>query len=154
MYIKDIFRMVVMFIVGFCAYVTIEVLYRGYSYALMGLMGGIVFILVDNINEKYGWNMDLLLQAFIGGVYATLCEFLFGLIDISFLHIYMWNYSDEPFNIAGIVCLKFSLYWCVLALFAILIADFINYCIYRTSQRPYYMLFGHKWVPCIYNILD
>ena len=115
--LKDLFRTVVMFIVGFCAYITIEVLYRGY-------------------------------------IYATITELIYGLIDKEYLHLNMWNYQDEYFNFYGIVCLKFSIYWCLLALLAVLVADFINYCLYRHSRVPYYIIFGHIWVPKIYQILD
>ena len=152
--LKDLFRTVVMFIVGFCAYITIEVLYRGYSYPLMGTMGGVVFILIDQINEKYSWNVELSYQAILGGIYATITELIYGLIDKEYLHLNMWNYQDEYFNFYGIVCLKFSIYWCLLALLAVLVADFINYCLYRHSRVPYYIIFGHIWVPKIYQLLD
>ena len=55
---KNIFRVIVMFVMGFMSYITIEVLYRGYSYALMGTLGGIVFILIDQINERYTWDVE------------------------------------------------------------------------------------------------
>lgn len=151
---KNVFRIVVMFLVGFCTYITIEVLYRGYSFPMMGVMSGIIFILIDHINNHYGWNMELCKQCLIGGVYATLAELIFGLIDKCYLHWNMWDYSNEFLNFYGVICPKFSLYWCALALIAILVADFVNYCIYRSSQRPYYIIFGHKWEPRIYNILD
>jgi len=151
---KDIFRTVVMFIVGFSSYITIEVLYRGYSFPLMGIMGGIVFILIDQINERFSWDIDLLYQGIIGGLYATLMELIFGLIDKFYLHWNMWDYTTEWLNFYGIICLKFSIYWCLLAILAVLIADFVNYCIYRDSSAPYYMILGKKWVPGIYKILE
>lgn len=151
---KDLFRVIVMFIVGFCSYITVEVLYRGYSYALMGLMGGIVFILIDQINERHGWDIDLIAQSILGGIYATVFELQFGIFDRFVLHWNMWDYSDRICNLYGIICLEFSIYWCLLSLIAILVADFINYCIYRSSERPYYMILKHRWDPSIYNILD
>ena len=34
---KKVYKNVILFIVGFCLYITIEVLFRGYSYPLMGV---------------------------------------------------------------------------------------------------------------------
>ena len=151
---KDIFRIIVMFIVGFSAYITIEVIYRGFSYLLMGAMGGIVFILIDRINEHYTWDTELPFQAIIGGIYATIAELIVGLIDVEYLGVGMWDYSEELYNFMGIVCPKFSLCWCGLALLAVFVADFVNYCIYRNSQRPYYLIFGKLWEPSIYSVLE
>ena len=152
--VKDLFRTIVMFIVGFCAYITIEVLYRGYSYPIMGTMGGVVFILIDQINERFTWDIDLIFQSILGGIYATLLELIFGLIDLDYLHWHMWDYSEEIYNFMGIICPKFSFYWCLLSLVAIFVADFINYCIYRDSQTPYYMIMDHRWDPAIYDVIN
>jgi len=152
--VKTTFRMVVMFLIGFCSYITIEVLYRGFSYPLMGCMGGIVFILIDQINEIYSWDIELLWQSVLGGIYATALEFVFGLVDRYVLYQHMWDYSHEFGNVLGIICVKFSIYWCFLALLAVFVADFVNYCMYRHSQIPYYIIAGRKWEPGIYKILD
>ena len=149
---KDIFRTGIMFIVGFCAYITIEVLYRGYSYPLMGTMGGIVFILIDQINERYPWEMDLVLQAIIGGLYATLIELIYGLITRYGFGITMWDYSERAYNFMGVICPLYAFYWVLLSVAAILIADFINYCLYRNSEPPYYIIFGKKYIPKIYRV--
>lgn len=50
---KKVYKNVILFIVGFCLYITIEVLFRGYSYPLMGVCAGLVvvssvFLLHDN----------------------------------------------------------------------------------------------------------
>lgn len=147
---KNIFRVIVMFVMGFMSYITIEVLYRGYSYALMGTLGGIVFILIDQINERYTWNVELPFQAILGGIYATLLELIYGLISKYQWGYTMWDYSDEWLNFMGIICPKFSLCWTLLSVLAVLCADFINYCIFRNTEKPYYMIFGKKYTPGIY----
>ena len=151
---KEIFRIFVMFLVGFCAYITIEVLYRGYSYPLMGLMGSVLFILIDNINERYDWDVELPYQAVLGGIYATSLELAVGMLDRMYFHQKMWDYSEEFLNFQGVICMKFTVYWCLLSIVAVLVADFINYCLYRDSQVPYYWLFGRRWTPKVYDILD
>lgn len=149
---KSLFRVLIMFIVGFCAYISIEVLYRGYSYPLMGTMGGLVFILIDRINEKYSWDMELPYQAFIGGIYATITELIYGLITRFGMDIQMWDYSERAFNFMGIICPLYAFYWMLLSLVAILVADFINYCLDRNAEPPYYIILGKKYIPGIYKV--
>lgn len=49
------------------------------------------------------------------GVVMTVIEFVAGLVFIKGLKVKLWDYSNERFNIGGIICLKFSLIWTVLA---------------------------------------
>ena len=71
---KMLDKNVILFTVGFCIYITIEVLFRGFSYPLMGVVGGITLILLDKINNKISWETDLTIQAIIGSVIVTLFE--------------------------------------------------------------------------------
>lgn len=49
---------------------------------------------------------------FAGSVLVTsLIEFLTGFILEKIFHQKWWDYSDQPFQIGGYVCLKFSLLW-------------------------------------------
>lgn len=42
---------------------------------------------------------------------CTLIELLVGLVLRALFHTQWWDYSKEPFNIAGLICLRFSIYW-------------------------------------------
>lgn len=53
----------------------------------------------------------------------TLLEYVTGLIFIKGMKINLWDYSDEPFNINGIICLRFSLFWGILSAFYLLAID-------------------------------
>lgn len=141
---KLLIKNLVLFIVGFCSYITIEVCFRGYSYPLMGIVGGIDFILIDKINDKISWNIDLIIQGIIGSAIVTLSELFVGLIDIYILHINMWNYSNMPFNFMGIICPTFSFIWFMLSIIAIFLADSINYYVFKELPIPYYNIL--KWV--------
>ena len=44
----------------------------------------------------------------------TLLEYIAGLIFIKGMNIKLWDYSNEPFNLQGIMCLRFSIYWAIL----------------------------------------
>lgn len=135
-------KCVFMFIFGFMGYVTIEVIFRNVSYPLMGLCGGLVFVLLDRINDKISWDIDILVQGAIGSLLITSLEFIIGEMSLRELIQPMWDYSDMPFNYKGIVCLPFSLIWVGLSIIAIVVADFINYYIFNDSTVPYYKFFG------------
>ena len=59
---KKINKNLILFLFGFMAYITIEVCYRGYSYPLMGVCGGIAILLLDKINNRISWDTDILIQ--------------------------------------------------------------------------------------------
>lgn len=57
----------------------------------------------------------------------TLLEYVTGMIFIKGMKINLWDYSDECFNINGIICLRFSLFWGILSAFYLLAVDpFVN----------------------------
>ena len=47
-------------------------------------------------------------------VVMTLLEYIAGLIFIKGMKVKLWDYTNEKFNIQGIICLKFSFYWALL----------------------------------------
>ena len=144
MYSKSLLRHLVMFYVGFVTYITVEVLYRGYSYPLMGLLGGISLILIGMINNKISWHLDLAFQGLIGTVNGTTLEYITGVADRAFLHLNMWDYSDVPLNFQGIICLPFSIAWFALSIIAIFIADAIDYYIFDEQPLPHYHV--GRWI--------
>lgn len=55
-----------------------------------------------------------LLLFFVMSIAMTLIEYIAGLIFIKGMKIKLWDYSNEKFNVQGIICLKFSFYWMLL----------------------------------------
>lgn len=67
---------------------------------------------------------DGILWVMTAGIFgATAAELGMGLFYRYVLGVDFWDYSDQPFNLAGLICLRFSLYWTVLALGLIYWAD-------------------------------
>lgn len=53
-----------------------------------------------------------LLLLYIGSfLLTTIIEFITGFILEKVFHNKWWDYSDEPFNIKGYICLRFSIMW-------------------------------------------
>lgn len=138
---NNLLRKAILFLVGYSLYIAIEVTFRGYSFTLMGLCGGLLFIAIDCINEILPWETDLLLQGCIGSAMITLCELIVGTIN-QLYSVVMWDYSNMPLNYNGIICLPFSLLWIALSIVAVVVADSINYYVFAEKPVPYYKLFG------------
>ena len=90
--LKKVNKIFFLFIFGFMAYVTIEVCYRNISYPLMGVCGGLAFIIIDSINNKISWDIDILLQGVIGSAVITTFEFIIG------------ELSDLGWSCSGFIC--------------------------------------------------
>lgn len=141
--IKVINKNLFLFCFGFCIYIAIEVIFRGYSYPASGLMGGLAIALIDKINDKISWDIDLIIQAIIGSCLITFMELILGLLFLNFDWIpIMWDYSNMPLNYKGIICLPFSLLWMLLSVVAIFLADAINYYFLNECEVPHYIIFG------------
>lgn len=44
----------------------------------------------------------------------TIIEYIAGIIFIKKMQVKLWDYSEEKFNIQGVICLRFSVYWAIL----------------------------------------
>lgn len=137
-----VIKNIVLFLVGFCGYITIEVCFRGHSYIIMGICGGIAVVLLDKLNSKISWDMDFILQGCIGSLLITAMELAIGIISKLYGLTSMWDYSNIWLNFDGIICLPFSLLWIVLSMIAILVADSINYYVFGELPVPYYRVCG------------
>lgn len=142
---KHLVKNMLLFALGYCVYIAIEVTYRGYSHVLMGICGGLAIMLIDKINDYISWDMDILIQGGIGSLIITAFEFVIGEISLhtDYLPI-MWDYSHVPLNFDGVICLPFSLIWILLSIVAILVADSINYYVFHQSPVPYYKCCGKQ----------
>lgn len=143
---KNIFKTAVLFMVGFCLYITIETVFRGYSYILMGICGGIAIVVLDKINDKISWDTDILIQCLCGSLLVTFMELIIGTLSLKGYLPLMWDYSSIPLNYRGIICLPFSIVWMLLSFVAILVADSINYYVFEELPVPYYRIFGKKFL--------
>ena len=138
--IKLIIKYVVLFVMGGLVYMSLEILWRGYTHWTMGVLGGICFICLGLINEILSWETPLALQMLIGSIIITILEFITGCIVNIWLGWNIWDYSNLPLNLLGQICLPFSILWYFVSAIGIVIDDYIRY-IYFDEERPRYKLF-------------
>lgn len=128
-----------LFSFGGIVYLLIELLWRGYSHWSMFILGGLCFVLLGLINEKYTWDVPLPIQMLVGAFVITLMEFIAGCILNLWLGLDVWNYYDMPFNIMGQVCLPYMILWFLLSPVCIITDDYIRY-LFFDEDKPKYKL--------------
>ena len=129
-----------LFCIGGLLYMSIEILYRGYTHCSMGILGGISFVSIGLINEILSWDTPLAIQALIGSIMITLYEFITGVILNIWLGLGIWDYSNLPFNILGQICLPFSIIWYFLSIAGICLDDFLRWKFFG-EEKPRYKIF-------------
>ena len=76
---------------------------------------------------------DNLLLLFFGSMFFTSAiEFLVGFIMEQLFHDKWWDYSDNPFNIKGYICLEFSIIW---GIACVLVVDVVHPLIYALIKK-------------------
>lgn len=121
-FLEALKRKTIPFFTGAFGYGLIEVIWRGYTHWSMCLAGGICFCALSKISASLK-GKSLLLKAVAGSVFITAIEFIFGLIFNIILKKKIWDYSHMPFNLLGQICLLYSVFWVILCIFFIPLAD-------------------------------
>ncbi len=80
---------------------------------------GAIVVLISTLTVEN----NLILVFFIGVISATILEYITGVAMEKLFHVRYWDYSKEPFNINGHICLISSLAWGV---FSVLLVRFVN----------------------------
>lgn len=141
--VKNIIRLFILFCIGGTIYISIELLWRGYSHWTMFIVGGICFVLIGLINELFTYDMPLIYQMIISALIVTIVEFISGCIINLWLHMNVWDYSNMPFNIAGQICIPFMGLWFLLSLPAIILDDYLRLWFFN-EEKPHYTFFKER----------
>lgn len=137
--LKTALKVAVLLIIGGLIYCCIEVAWRGHTHWTMGVVGGICFVLIGGINERFPWTMPLYQQGLIGAGIVTAAELLSGLILNIWLGLGIWDYSTMPLNLMGQICLPFCLLWILLSVVAVVLDDWLRYWLFG-EERPHYVM--------------
>lgn len=139
-YIKLFLKYLFLGFIGGFTYYNIEIIYRGYSHISMFILASFLFIVIGLINEFLSWDTPLFIQSIIGAIIVTVLEFITGCIVNLWLGLNVWDYSSEPLNVMGQICLPFTLIWIFLSCIAIILDDYLRYYIFN-EEKPRYKLF-------------
>lgn len=115
-----ILKIILSFLVGLIGGFILEFSYRSIkgksiitpkfiNYQMYGLTGAFLVLV-------YYLNISIFIKLILIFIFPTLVEFLTGYLYFKIKRIYIWDYSKEPFNFKKLICLRFSIYWFIIAL--------------------------------------
>lgn len=139
-----------------CGYSLYQLLLCFYIYAFFGWITEVIFhtlktgkfinrgFLNGPVCPIYGCGVTVILLALaptggnvaavflISAALTTALEFITGFVLEKFFHKKWWDYSKEPFNVKGYICLRFSVIWGLACTFVFMIIQpliirFINW---------------------------
>lgn len=111
-----IWKQAVMFYLGGCAYMGLELLWRGRSHGSMFVAGGLCFLLIGQLNHVRP-RLPLLPRAVVGAGIVTMVELGIGLLANRSYEV--WDYRDRAGNFLGQICPLFTFLWIPVSLLAL-----------------------------------
>jgi hypothetical protein len=112
-----------LFFIGFIGYPLIELFWRGRTHWTMALAGGLAMVLLSWISRS---SLPLPLMWGAGALAITAVEFAIGYVVNLRLHWAVWDYSALPLNVAGQICLPFTLIWFALSIPGIALCQYLD----------------------------
>ena len=105
----------IFFIVGGAFYCLIEIIWSGKTHPSMFIAGGLCFILINAIDSAFNIIIGTFGVCLLCGVMIASVEYTAGCLINKKLGMKVWDYSGFRFNAAGQVCLRYTVYWCLLS---------------------------------------
>lgn len=137
---RQLMKYLFLFCLGGALYYGIEWGFRQYSHPSMFLLGGICFIICGAFNEILAQDVSLPAQMLLCTLSITTLELIFGYVLNIKLGLNVWDYSRQPFNFRGQICLLFSVIWFFLGGLAIIVDDYVRYWFYGEEKPSYFFI--------------
>lgn len=125
---------------GGTIYYLLEILFRGFSHWSMFILGGFALCFCTFQGETMKWTEGLWIQVLRATVFVISLEFVTGIIVNKYLQIGVWDYSDQPFNLWGQICIPFMILFSGLIVLAIWLGGEINYRLYGGNKPNYFII--------------
>ena len=111
-----IWKQAVLFYLGGCAYMGLELLWRGRSHGSMFIAGGTCFLLIGQLNQVQP-RLPLPLRAVTGAGIVPMVELGVGLLCNRNFEV--WDYRERAGNFLGQICPAFTVLWIPVSLMAL-----------------------------------
>ena len=125
-----IWKQAVLFYLGGCAYMGLELLWRGRSHGSMFIAGGACFLLIGQLNQVQP-RLRLPLRAVVGAGIVTMVELGIGLLCNRNFEV--WDYREQAGNFLGQICPAFTVLWVPVSLMALGLYELLSRRIDRIS---------------------
>lgn len=146
---KYLFIFMIMSLIGFI----LELIYRSFvskKFIKPGFMqgpslpvygfGGLILSLISNIKILPNYYLNILILSFIAGILLTGIEYLGGIIMLKLFKIKLWDYSQDKFNINGLICLKMFFIWIISSFVYLALINNLLYDLYNSLKNIDFLL--------------
>ena len=129
-----------LFTLGGCIYYSFEILFRGFStleyvfarrtlFSVLYLAGSFICL------ARASWK-----QVIYCTVFVTAMEFLTGILVNKLCGWAVWDYSDQPLQIFGQICVPFMIIFSGLCTCGIFLGAYLLYAVYREEKPMWHVL--------------
>ena len=106
----------------------------------MFMLGGfcMVFCIQQGIWTR--WDSPLWLQVLWCSVFVTTGEYITGILVNKVMHWHVWDYSDQPFQLMGQICIPFALLFSGLCVVGIFLGSYLMHFLYGEKIPHFHVL--------------
>lgn len=137
---KTVSKSLFLWTLGGVLYYTMEMIFRGFSHWSMFILGGFCMLFFEAQGRAGNWSDPLFLQVLRCSIFITACEFITGMIVNVWLGWNVWDYSDQPFQLWGQICLPFAMIFSFLSVAGILLSGYLMHWLYGEEKPQYHVL--------------
>ena len=137
---KRISEILLIWTLGGAVYYTIEMVTRGFSHWSMFVLGGLALCFCTFQGQAMIWTEPLWIQVIRAVVFVTSLEFITGMIVNKWFHLEVWDYSDQPLELWGQICVPFMILFSGLIVIGILLGGTLTHWIYREVKPDFHIL--------------
>lgn len=128
-----LWKMSLLFYLGGCGYMALELLWRGRTHGSMFVAGGLCFLLIGLLNRARP-RLPLLLRLPAGAAIITAVELAVGLaVNRSYA---VWDYRELWGNFLGQICPAFSALWIPVSALALGVYELLEPSLDRACKAP------------------
>lgn len=126
--------------IGGTIYYMIEVAFRGFSHWSMFVLGGICMLFFGKQGLWTEWKDPMWKQVLRCTAFITAGEFITGIFVNKLMKWDVWDYSDQPMNLFGQICMPFVILFSGLCAIGLFISGYLLHWIYREKNPHFHVL--------------
>lgn len=138
--VKKISEYLVLGVLGGTFYYTFEMVFRGFSHWSMFLLGGVCLVFFAQQGLWVKWQDPVWRQVVRCTLFVIAGEFITGIIVNKWMGWGVWDYSDQPFQLLGQICLPFAILFSGLCVVGIFLSSYLLYWIYGEAKPHFHIL--------------
>ena len=140
MFYKKLLEYGFLWLVGGSFYYSFEMVFRGFSHWSMFALGGVCMMFMAYQGRAANWQEPLWKQVIRCTLFVTASEFITGIIINKWFQLAVWDYSDQPFQLFGQICLPFAVIFSGLCTLGILLSGYLLHWFFGEEKPKYRVL--------------